>query len=92
MNITLISVAIALFIGGVEGLQVISTETGASGGIWNLVNRLQLADLGFFIIGAFVVSWALSLLIYKLRRYDRLDVAGPVALTEIGAPGTARAV
>jgi high-affinity nickel-transport protein len=36
MNITLISVAIALFIGGVEGLQVISTETGASGGIWNL--------------------------------------------------------
>jgi high-affinity nickel-transport protein len=75
MNITLVSVVIALFIGGIEALQVISQETGASGGIWRIVKELQLGNLGFFIIGAFAVSWAASMLIYKVRGYDRLDVA-----------------
>jgi high-affinity nickel-transport protein len=73
MNITLISVIIALFIGGIEVLQVISTETGASGGIWNWANNVPFNVMGFYIIGIFMVSWLISVIIYKIRRIDLLD-------------------
>lgn len=75
MNITLISVIVALFIGGIEVLQVISTETGASGGIFGFANNIPFNVLGFYIIGIFVGSWLISVLIYKVRRIDRLDDA-----------------
>jgi high-affinity nickel-transport protein len=75
MNITLISVIIALFIGGIEVLQVISTETGASGGIWDWANNVPFSVMGFYIIGIFLVSWLISVTVYKLRGIDRLDDA-----------------
>jgi high-affinity nickel-transport protein len=73
MNITLISILVALFIGGIEALQVISTETGASGGIWDWANNVPFNVFGFYIIGIFMVSWLISVLVYKIRRIDRLD-------------------
>ena len=81
MNITLISVLIALFIGGVEVLQVISSETGMSDGLLGWANRLPLVNLGYYIIGIFIASWAVSVLIYKLRGIDRLDHDLPGAPT-----------
>jgi high-affinity nickel-transport protein len=75
MNITLISVLIAMFIGGIEVLQVISSETGASGGIWDWAQNVPFADMGYYIIGIFLLSWLISVLIFKLRRIDRLDDA-----------------
>jgi high-affinity nickel-transport protein len=85
MSITMISVVIALFIGCVEGLQVISQQTGASGGVWALANRLQLADLGFVIVGTLAGCWVLSMLVYRLRGYDALDgaVSIPVARADV---------
>jgi len=73
MNITFVSVVIAIFIGGVEALQVLGQELGGSGSFWETLNRLNLANLGFVIIGAFAASWVLSMLFYRLRRYDLLD-------------------
>jgi high-affinity nickel-transport protein len=73
MNITLISVLVALFIGGIEVLQVIGTETGASGGLFGWAHTIPFGTLGFYIIGIFVISWIISVLIYKLRGIDRLD-------------------
>jgi high-affinity nickel-transport protein len=74
MNITLISVVVALFIGGIEGLQVISGKTGASGGLWAVANDLPFDKLGYVIVGAFAVSWMASMVVYKLRRYELLEV------------------
>jgi high-affinity nickel-transport protein len=73
MTITFISVVIALLIGGIEVLQVISTETHASGGIWEWANNVPFSALGFAIIGIFAMSWAIAVLIYKGRKIDRLD-------------------
>ncbi len=73
MNITLISVIVALFIGGIEVLQVINTETGWSGGVFDFATNIPFGVLGYYIIGIFIVSWALSMLVYKLRGIDRLD-------------------
>jgi high-affinity nickel-transport protein len=77
MNITLISVLVALFIGGIEVLQVISTETGASGGIWTWANNVPFADMGYYIIGIFLVSWLIAVAVFKIRRIDRLDDVAP---------------
>ncbi len=73
MNITFISVVTALFIGGVEGLKIISEKTGINGSIFGLVNKIEFNHLGYFIIGAFLLSWIISIAIYKIHRYDLLD-------------------
>jgi len=73
MNITLISIVIALFIGGIEVLQVISTETGADSGPFHWANTIPFNNLGFFIVGIFLLSWAVSAAVFKLRGIDRLD-------------------
>jgi nickel/cobalt transporter (NiCoT) family protein len=79
MNITLISVLVALFIGSIEVLQVIRGETGASGGLFDWASNVSLANLGYYIIGIFMSSWIISMLVFKLRRIDRLDDALPHA-------------
>ena len=76
LNITLVSVVVALFVGGVEALSIVSSELNLSGGLWNFVGNLSsnFGTLGFIIIGMFLASWGISTLIYKLKRYDDLDV------------------
>lgn len=73
MNLTFISVFIALFIGTIEGLQVISQKTGENSGIFRIANSLQFDNLGFIIIGVFASSWIISLAVYKIRKYDLID-------------------
>jgi high-affinity nickel-transport protein len=73
MNITLISVIIALFIGGIEVLSVISSETGLRAGPVGWAAGVDLGNLGYFIIGIFLASWAISALVFKLRGVGRLD-------------------
>jgi len=85
MNITLISVLVALFIGGVEVLSVISSETGASGGLFDFANSLSakyFQNMGFYIIGIFLASWLISMLVYKIRRIDLLDASLAVSRAE----------
>ncbi len=79
------SVFIALFIGGIEGLQIISQESGATGGLWSITNRLDLQNMGFVIIATFVAARFVSVGIYRLRGYDRLDAevsTVPIASTD----------
>jgi high-affinity nickel-transport protein len=73
MNITLISVLIAVFIGGIELLSVVSTETGITVGPFGWAAGVDLGNLGYYIIGIFMVSWLLSMLVFKLRRVDQMD-------------------
>lgn len=73
LNITFISVVIALFIGGVEALQVLIRQLKLSGLFFDFVDRIDFGNLGYFIIGVFAASWILSVLIYKIKRYDLLE-------------------
>jgi high-affinity nickel-transport protein len=73
MNITLLSVIIALFVGGIEVLQVIGTETGASGGPLAWAAGFSIPSMGFYIIGLFLAGWLTSVVVYKVRGIDRLD-------------------
>ena len=75
MTITSISVIVALFIGGVEVLQVIASELHLKGPFWDTVVKFPLQNLGFYIIGIFMLSWLVSVVVYKMKRIDDLDAA-----------------
>ncbi|SFN05153.1 high-affinity nickel-transport protein [Izhakiella capsodis] len=76
MTITFASVIVALFIGGIEALGLIGEKLGAQGAFWQLIADLndQLSNLGFWVVGIFVLCWLVSVINYRLRGYDRLDL------------------
>ncbi|WP_246509910.1 HoxN/HupN/NixA family nickel/cobalt transporter [Bradyrhizobium glycinis] len=67
LTITGASVAVALFIGGIEALGLISDRLGLSGGAWALVEDLNesLANVGFVVIALFAVAWLASVVLYR---------------------------
>jgi high-affinity nickel-transport protein len=77
MNITLVSVLIALVVGTIEFLSIIGDKLALEGPFWDWVGGLDFEVIGYLIIGIFVVSWGASTLIYKFKGYDRIE-----ALTE----------
>lgn len=78
ITITLISIVIALVIGGIEALGVIGRRFGLDQGFWGLVASLNanFGALGYFIVALFVASWVVSALVYRVSGYDRIEVAG----------------
>jgi high-affinity nickel-transport protein len=76
MTITFVSVMVAMLVGGIEALGLISEKFSLTGGLWDLIGELneQLELLGYLIVAVFIGSWLLSMMIYRLRGYDRLEV------------------
>ncbi|HLJ36251.1 MAG TPA: HoxN/HupN/NixA family nickel/cobalt transporter [Ktedonobacteraceae bacterium] len=74
LNITLVSVLVAFVVGTIEVFSIISGPLGLKGGFWDYLNNLDFGVLGGMIIGVFVLSWVVSTVIYKMKRYDHLDV------------------
>jgi high-affinity nickel-transport protein len=68
--ITGLSVAVALFIGGLEILQVFANQLNLTGGIWETAANFNLNSAGYIIVIAFIVIWALALLIW---RYGKIE-------------------
>jgi nickel/cobalt transporter (NiCoT) family protein len=76
LNITLISVIVALVVGGLEALGILITELNLSGAPWDQINILngQFGLLGVIIVGLFLVSWLISTVVYRVKRYDEIEV------------------
>jgi nickel/cobalt transporter (NiCoT) family protein len=76
LTITAISVLVASLIGGIEALGLISDQLGLAGGFWDTIGKMNdgLANFGYLVIGIFVVSWAVSYLIYRWQGFDRVLV------------------
>ena len=70
LTITSLSVFVALFIGVVEVLQILIRVLGLRGGAFDAVATSMLSVAGYVIVAAFVVTWAVALIIYKVRRID----------------------
>ena len=79
MSITLISVLVALLVGSIETLQIISSQLKLSGGFWNFFTNLDFGVIGFGIIGIFVVSWGISSIIYRVNKYDEMGPTQPAS-------------
>lgn len=76
MTITLVSVIVALVIGGVEALGLIGSKLGLDGSFWTFIGQLNenFGSLGYLIIGIFLLSWMISVLVYRLKGYDDIEV------------------
>ena len=75
MNITLISVLVALIVGLIEVMSIIVMEFNLSGGIWDFFGNLDFGVLGGAIIGIFILSWLISTIIYKVKKYDEIELS-----------------
>ena len=75
LTITAVSVLVALLIGSVEGLGLLADRFALKGAFWGAVAALndEFGMLGYLIVAVFAASWILSILIYRLKGYDRLE-------------------
>ena len=69
--ITGLSVAVALFIGGLELLQVFANQLDLTGGLWNYISAFNLNSAGFIITAIFVVVWVAALIIWKYGSIEK---------------------
>jgi high-affinity nickel-transport protein len=78
MTITAVSVVVAVVIGGLETLNLIGDQLGLTdgGGFWGTIGGLNdnFGRLGYLIIGVFMLSWAGSVMFYRFKRYDELEI------------------
>ncbi len=72
LTITFISVFIALFIGGLEGIQLIGQALQVNNQFFSFMNSISISNLGLFIIAVFIASWLISIAFYKMNNLDKL--------------------
>jgi len=74
--VTLSSAAVAFLVGGIEALGLISERFGFTGSFWDGVASLNshFGVLGYAVIAVFILCWGVSVLVYRLRRYDEIPV------------------
>lgn len=75
LTITLVSIVVALLIGGVEVLGLLGNKLGFSGRFWDGIGVLNdhFGALGYLIVGIFIVSWLISVLVFRYGGYDKIE-------------------
>ena len=78
LTITLVSVVVAVLIGAIELLGLLSERLGLSGWFWTAIGGLNgnLNALGFLIIGVFILAWLGSVALYRYNGLDDIEIAG----------------
>ncbi len=76
LTITSVSVMVALAVGGIEALGLIGDQLGMAGGFWTGIGALNdnFGVMGYAIVGIFVASWVISVAIYRIKRYDEIEL------------------
>lgn len=76
LTITLVSVVVAFLVGGIEALGLLGAQLDLSGWFWDGIGALNdhFNSLGFVIIGVFIAAWVGSVLIYRYKGFDRIEV------------------
>ena len=75
VTITCVSVIVALVVGGIEALGLMGGYLQLHGPFWNAISSINgnFGTLGFFIVGLFVLSWVVSIAIYKWQRFEEFQ-------------------
>jgi high-affinity nickel-transport protein len=71
-SITFVSALVAIVIGGVEALGLLSDKLGLNGGVWDAVASVneRFGALGYGIVAMFMACWIGSVLFHRWRRPD----------------------
>lgn len=71
LTMTSLSVFVALFVGGMELLQILVRVLDLKGGAFDAIRGSDFVGrAGFFIVAGFVLAWAAALVLYRARRID----------------------
>jgi high-affinity nickel-transport protein len=70
ITITALSVAVALIIGTVELVSILIDKLSIDSGPLAWVGRLDLNNVGFFIVGLFVFTWVVALAVWRYARVE----------------------
>jgi nickel/cobalt transporter (NiCoT) family protein len=70
ITITGLSVVVALLIGSIELLDLFAGQLRWRGPFWDWLGGLDLNTVGFVVVGLFVSTWAVALLVW---RYGRIE-------------------
>jgi nickel/cobalt transporter (NiCoT) family protein len=76
LTITSVSVVVALVVGGVEALGLLGGQFHLQGSFWGIVGRLNnsFGVLGYCIVALFALSWIVSIVIYRFRRFEEMEL------------------
>jgi nickel/cobalt transporter (NiCoT) family protein len=76
LTITFVSVVVAFLIGSVETLGLVGDRLNLSGWFWNEIGALNadFSNLGFLIVGVFIVAWVGSVIIYRYKGLDNIEL------------------
>ena len=69
LTVTGISVVVAVAIGGIEAIGLVADKLGLAGGPWDIVSAAagEIGVFGYMIVALFVLTWLVSLLVYRLK-------------------------
>ena len=70
LTITGLSVAIAVIIGTIELLALVANRVGLRSGFWNWISQININTLGYVIVGLFVLTWVVALLIWRFAHIE----------------------
>jgi high-affinity nickel-transport protein len=71
ITITALSVAVAAFIGTIELFGLLGSKLGLTGGFWDFTSNFDINQAGFIIVGVFVATWVVALLVWRFGRIER---------------------
>jgi high-affinity nickel-transport protein len=77
ITITGLSVAVAVIIGGIELTGLLAEKLNISGGVIGWIAGLDLNNVGFVIVGLFVVTWLAALAFWRLGRVEEKWALAP---------------
>ena len=70
LTITGLSVSVAFFIGSIELLGLLAQVAHVGGSFWSFMENFNINTAGFFIVGVFVVTWAVALAIWHFGHIE----------------------
>ncbi len=68
--ITTLSVLVAFIVGTYEMLQIFQAQFALKGRLWSFFDHLPFDNLGYYIVGTFLVGWGVSVLVFKARKHE----------------------
>ena len=70
LTITALSVLVALMIGAIQLMSVFTAKLGLTGQPWDFVAGIDLNYVGYAIVGAFILTWAIAVAVWRFGRVE----------------------
>jgi high-affinity nickel-transport protein len=76
ITVTALSIAVALFIGTIELVGLLTQKLGLTGSLINWFQNFNINTAGFIIVGMFVGTWVIALAVWRFGRIEEKWMAG----------------